>query len=84
VAPHAFRALDGFQPGLEREVRVGHGTGCPGAEEVGVLVAQHTLARDQAFDLLRITSLNTNRKLHDLALDVIDTGALDVTPHGRP
>jgi len=50
---------------------------------VGVLVAQHKLTRDQAFDLLRIASQNTNRKLHDVALDVIDTGALDVTPHGR-
>ncbi|CAN7371687.1 GAF and ANTAR domain-containing protein [Terrabacter sp. LjRoot27] len=51
---------------------------------VGVLVAQHKLTRDQAFDLLRIASQNTNRKLHDVALDVIDTGALDVTPHGHP
>ncbi|KRF41983.1 hypothetical protein ASH01_18080 [Terrabacter sp. Soil811] len=51
---------------------------------VGVLVAQHKLTRDQAFDLLRIASQNTNRKLHDVALDVIDTGALDVTPHGQP
>lgn len=50
---------------------------------VGVLVAQHRLTRDQAFDLLRIASQNTNRKLHDVALDVIDTGAVDVAPHGR-
>jgi AmiR/NasT family two-component response regulator len=50
---------------------------------VGVLVAQHKLTRDQAFDLLRIASQNTNRKLHDVALDVIDTGTVDVSPHGR-
>ncbi len=50
---------------------------------VGVLMGQHKLTRDQAFDLLRIASQNTNRKLHDVALDVIDTGAVDVTPHGR-
>jgi len=49
----------------------------------GVLMGQHKLTRDQAFDLLRIASQNTNRKLHDVALDVIDTGAVDVTPHGR-
>ncbi len=48
---------------------------------IGVLIAQYKLTRDQAFDLLRIASQNTNRKLHDVALDVIDTGALDVTPH---
>lgn len=51
---------------------------------VGVLIAQHRLTRDQAFDLLRIASQNTNRKLHDVALDVIETGAIDVTPRGRP
>ncbi|GAA2038122.1 GAF and ANTAR domain-containing protein [Terrabacter terrae] len=50
---------------------------------VGVLIAQHKLTRDQAFDLLRIASQNTNRKLHDVALDVIDTGTVDVVPHGR-
>ncbi|WP_345507254.1 GAF and ANTAR domain-containing protein [Terrabacter aeriphilus] len=50
---------------------------------VGVLVAQHKVTRDQAFDLLRIASQNTNRKLHDVALDVIDTGTVDVTPHSR-
>jgi AmiR/NasT family two-component response regulator len=51
---------------------------------VGVLVAQHKLTRDQAFDLLRIASQNTNRKVYDIALDVIDTGVLPVTPNGRP
>ena len=50
---------------------------------VGVLIAQHKLTRDQAFDLLRIASQNANRKLHDVALDVIDTGTVDVEPHGR-
>ena len=48
---------------------------------VGVLMGQHKLTRDQAFDLLRIASQNTNRKLRDVALDVIDTGDVDVTPH---
>jgi hypothetical protein len=50
---------------------------------VGVLIAQHKLTREQAFDLLRIASQNTNRKLHEVALDVIDTGAVDVTPQSR-
>ena len=50
---------------------------------MGVLMAQHKVTRDQAFDLLRIASQNTNRKLHDVALEVIDTGTVDVTPHGR-
>lgn len=50
---------------------------------LGVLIAMHKLTREQAFDLLRIASQNTNRKLHAVALEVIDTGTLDVTPHSR-
>lgn len=50
---------------------------------IGVLMTQHRLTRDQAFDLLRIASQNTNRKLHQIALDVIDTGTVDVTPHSE-
>jgi hypothetical protein len=50
---------------------------------IGVLVAQHKVTRDQAFDLLRIASQNRNRKLHEVALEVIETGTVDVTPHGR-
>ena len=53
------------------------------ATAVGVLMGQHKLTREQAFDLLRIASQNANRKLHDVALDVIDTGAIDVSPHSR-
>jgi hypothetical protein len=49
----------------------------------GVLMAQHKVTREQAFDLLRIASQNTNRKLRDVALDVIDTGTVDVTPQRR-
>jgi len=45
-------------------------------------MGQHKLTREQAFDLLRIASQNANRKLHEVALDVIDTGAVDVSPHG--
>ncbi|GAA2020534.1 GAF and ANTAR domain-containing protein [Terrabacter terrae] len=50
---------------------------------VGVLMAQHKLTREQAFDLLRIASQNTNRKLNEVALDVIDTGTIDITPRRR-
>jgi hypothetical protein len=50
---------------------------------VGVLMAQHKVTRDQAFDLLRIASQNTNRKLQAVALDVIETGTVDVTPQRR-
>jgi hypothetical protein len=45
---------------------------------MGVLMATHRITRTQAFDLLRIASQNTNRKLADIALNVADTGTLDL------
>ena len=43
---------------------------------MGVLMTTHKLTREQAFDLLRVASQTTNRKLADIALDVADTGVL--------
>lgn len=50
---------------------------------IGVLMAQHKITRTQAFDLLRIASQNTNRKLREVAQDVIETGTVDITPPSR-
>ncbi|WP_392544443.1 GAF and ANTAR domain-containing protein [Oryzobacter telluris] len=41
---------------------------------VGVLMASHSLTREQAFQVLRTASQNTNRKLRDIAIEVGDTG----------
>jgi hypothetical protein len=49
---------------------------------IGVLMASHKVTREQAFDLLRIASQHTNRRLRDIALDVADTGTLEVAPPG--
>ena len=35
------------------------------------------LTQRRAVDLLRIASQHTNRRLHDIALDVADTGTLE-------
>lgn len=43
---------------------------------MGVLMARHQVTREQAFNLLRLASQDSNRKLHDIALEVVDTGAL--------
>lgn len=43
---------------------------------VGVLMAQHRVTREQAFDLLRMASQNSHRKLVDIARDVVETGTL--------
>ncbi|MDQ1745593.1 MAG: hypothetical protein QOE23_3932, partial [Pseudonocardiales bacterium] len=45
---------------------------------MGVLMAQHKITRAQAFDLLRITSQHTHRKLSDIAVEVADTGTLEL------
>ena len=47
---------------------------------MGVLMTRYHLARDQALDLLRITSQRNNRKLHDIAVEVADTGTLHNMP----
>jgi hypothetical protein len=55
---------------------------------VGILMANHKITEDQGFDLLRIASQHTHRKLRDLANDVVETGHLELpptlTPRGRP
>ena len=52
---------------------------------VGILMTQHKITDDQAFDLLRIASQNTNRKLVDVAIAVAETGALELpTRSGSP
>ena len=43
---------------------------------MGIVMSQHKVTEDQAWDLLRITSQDTHRKIRDIAEDVIDTGAL--------
>jgi len=48
---------------------------------IGILMFKHKITEDQAFQLLRLTSQHTHRKLAELANDVLDTGQLDL-PHG--
>jgi GAF domain-containing protein len=45
---------------------------------IGVLMTLHKVTRDQAFDLLRVASQNTHRKLVDIARDVVETGSLEL------
>lgn len=57
---------------LERAVRSNREIGTA----VGVLMAQHKVTREQAFDLLRLASQDANRKLAEIATEVVDTGVL--------
>ena len=45
---------------------------------MGVLMTQHKITREQAFNLLRVASQHRHRKLADIAGDVADTGTLDL------
>ncbi len=45
---------------------------------LGILMASQKITQQQAFDLLRVVSQQTHRKVHQLALDVIDTGTLEL------
>ena len=41
---------------------------------VGILMTNHSLNRDEAFDLLSRASQSSNRKLHEIALEVSRVG----------
>lgn len=45
---------------------------------MGILMNRYKITRDEAFDLLRIASQGTNRKLAAIAAEVGDTGVLDL------
>ncbi len=45
---------------------------------IGVLMHRHRLSRTQAFDVLRAASQDSNRKLADIAIEVVDTGTLSI------
>ena len=45
---------------------------------MGVLMTTYKLTRAQSFDLLRVASQNSNRKLTEIAAEVADTGTLSL------
>ena len=47
---------------------------------LGILMSRHLITKDQAFDLLRMASQHTHRKLHEIATEVTETGMLDYPP----
>jgi hypothetical protein len=48
---------------------------------VGVLMSARKLTSDQAFDLMRIVSQNTNQRMSVIAEEIIETGTLQVGDH---
>lgn len=43
---------------------------------VGIIMAHRKLSRDDAFNVLRVASQHSNRKLHHLAIEITDTGVV--------
>src|SRR6185437_2092890 len=81
VATHAAIVLTGsrrqqdvanLQQGLQSSREIG--------VAVGILMSRHRVTKEQAFDLLRVASQHTHRKLRELALEVGETGMLDYPP----
>jgi ANTAR domain/GAF domain len=74
------RRADGMTAALQSNRDIG--------AALGVLMARLLVTREQAFDLMRIASQRTNRKLRDIAEEVLETGTLAFLDHaqqaGRP
>ncbi|MEO6886708.1 MAG: GAF and ANTAR domain-containing protein [Jatrophihabitantaceae bacterium] len=51
---------------------------------MGVLMTRHKITRERAFDLLRISSQHTHRKVVSIAIEVCDTGELPKLPDLAP
>lgn len=47
---------------------------------MGILIERHKLSPELAFEMLRLASQHGNRKLRDLALDLVYTGELSAWP----
>ena len=45
-------------------------------EAMGIVMAEHQVPEDEAFAILRKASMDTNRKLRELATEVVETGEL--------
>jgi hypothetical protein len=77
LATHAALALSGAVrleriEHLERALETNRDIGVA----MGILMKSHLATKRQAFDMLRVASQHTHRKLGDIALDVIETGQL--------
>ena len=47
---------------------------------IGILMSRYRIATDSAFEMLRLVSQHTNRKVREVAADVVETGELPVPP----
>jgi transcriptional regulator with GAF, ATPase, and Fis domain len=50
---------------------------------MGIVMQQHKVTRDQAFNLLRLLSQHLHRKVADIAAEIAETGLLPALPSAR-
>lgn len=75
LADHATIAIDSATVADRAEtLRAGLETNRWIGAAVGVLVERHKVSPEQAFDLLKVASQRTNRRLADLAEELVQTG----------
>ncbi len=66
----ALHEIDHLRIALERRTVIGEAT--------GILMERYRLGPDAAMDVLRRLSQDGNRKLHDLAVELVQTSSLPV------
>ena len=77
-ATHAALALDGAQSSEQvTNLALAQESNREIGMAMGVLMSRHRLTQSQAFDLLRMASQHSHRKLREVAADVVQTGMLD-------
>ncbi|HEU5270290.1 MAG TPA: GAF and ANTAR domain-containing protein [Jatrophihabitans sp.] len=77
-ATHAAIAVDGAQASEQvANLTVAQESNREIGMAMGVLMSRHRLTQSQAFDLLRMASQHSHRKLREIASDVVQTGMLD-------
>lgn len=81
VATHAAIAMSGAKHRSQAEhLRLALESNRQIGVAMGVLMSRERVTKQQAFDLLRIASQHTHRKLADIAMDVSETGMLEFSP----
>ncbi|GAB3460273.1 GAF and ANTAR domain-containing protein [Streptomonospora sediminis] len=73
-ASHAALAIAGAQ--REATLRQGYTTRQEIGEAVGIVMERRRVTNDQAFDMLKTASMNTNTKLRDVARRITETGEM--------
>lgn len=78
-----IRALEAHVQADAREIDTLHnalGSARRIGTAIGIIMATLRVTSEAAFDVLRVASQNGNRKLHDIADDVVHTGVVPLVP----